>query len=514
VIGQVYTAADVTADVDVACDVCIVGSGAGGAVLAAGLVARGLRVVLLEEGGHHTKADFDLQESTAYPMLYQDRGARSTSDLAITILQGRSVGGGTTVNWATCFRTPRRILEHWEQVHHLEGVDADTLAPHFEAVEARLHIGPWPEEAANANNRVLLDGCRALGWEATPLRRNVKGCANSGYCGLGCPVDGKQAMGLTYLADALAGGLQLYANTRALRFEVLGDRVTAVRGQVMALGAGAPAGPSITVRPKVAVSSAGAINSPALLLRSGLDRNDRVGRRTFLHPAVVLPGVYDHVIDGFRGAPQSIGSHQFVDRGPDHVGFFLETPPLQPMLASIASTAFGARQRDDMLELRHLSALIAITVDGLLRGDEGGRVTVRADGRPRVDYPVLPYLAEAFRFAHDVMARIHLAAGAREARSGHPSPIFVRSEADLHELGRAPYGALEHNIFSAHQMGGCAMGMDPAGSVVDAHFRHHHVPNLFVVDGSVLPTALGVNPSETIYALARLATDSVAGAVA
>lgn len=511
--GVIHTGAELSRDVEIRCDVCVVGSGAGGAVLAAGLVERGLRVVMLEEGGHHGRADFDLQEATAYPMLYQDRGTRATADLAITILQGRSVGGSTTVNWTTCFRTPERILRHWREVHGVEGLDTESLAPHFEAVEERLHVHEWPESMANANNRVLLEGCRRLGWQVAPLRRNVRECVNSGYCGMGCPVDAKQAMHVTYIPDAVENGLWLYADTRAERIEVERDRVVAVHARVLDRATGRPTGRRVVVRPKVAVSCCGAINGPALLLRSGLDRNGRVGKRTFLHPVVAIAGIHDQPIRAFYGAPQSVGSHQFVDRGPGRIGFFLEVPPVHPMLAGTAFRTFGAAHQALVAQLPHIAVIIALSVDGLLPGDEGGTVSLRSDGRVRVDYPIGPALREAFRTASVAMARIQFAAGARKVLSLHNAPVELASERDLERLERAPWGALEHAIFTAHQMGGCAMGADPERSVVDSTLRHHHIPNLFVVDGSVFPTSLGVNPSETIYALAHRARDHVAAAV-
>ncbi|WP_373047833.1 GMC family oxidoreductase [Vulgatibacter sp.] len=510
---MIFRAADLTADVDVRCDVCVIGSGAGGAVLAAGLVERGLSVVMLEEGGHHTKSEFDMQEGTAYPMLYQDRGTRATADLAITILQGRAVGGSTVVNWTTCFRTPKRILDHWRSRHGIEGLDEASLAPHFDAVEERLHVHEWPEVLANANNRVLLDGCRKLGWEAGPLRRNVRGCANSGYCGMGCPIDAKQSMLVSYLPDAVAKGMALYSDTRAERIEVAGDRVVAVHGRVLDPRTNQPTARRVTVRPKVAVSSGGAINGPALLLRSGLDRNGRVGKRTFLHPVVAMAALFDEPVRAFYGAPQSIGSHHFIDRGEGRIGFFLEVPPIHPMIAATAFRSFGQDHQAFMAQLPHIGVLIALSVDGLLEGEEGGTVSLRGDGRVRVDYPVRGPLAESFRASCEAMARIQLAAGARRILSLHGAPVELRSEVDLPRLAAAPYGALEHAIFTAHQMGGCAMGADPATSVVDATLRHHHVPNLFVVDGSVFPTSLGVNPSESIYAIAHRAREHVAAAV-
>ena len=511
--GRITQGAEITADVEESCDVLVVGSGAGGAVLAHGLVSQGLDVVLLAAGGYHTRRAFDLRETTAYPSFYQERGGRSTADLAITVLQGRTVGGSTTVNWTTCFRTPPRILAHWESVHGIEGLAEEALAPHFEAVEQRLSIEPWPEAVANENNRALLNGARALGWEANPLSRNVRGCANSGYCGLGCPVDAKQAMHVTYLPDAVAAGLRLYSDVEVRRLEVENDRVVGVDAAVMVRGRTEDAGPRVRVRPRVVAVCGGAINSPALLLRSGLNANGRVGRRTFLHPVVAVIGRYGHRIAPYYGSPQSIGSHEFVDRGPDRVGFFLEAAPTQPMLASLASLLIGDRLQAFLAQLPNLSSLIALQVDGLLPGQEGGTVTLRGDGRVSLDYPVQEPLIESMRQSHEVLARVHLAAGAQWAGTLHPEPHQVRSEADLAALASLPYGAHEHPIFSAHQMGGCAMGPDPATSVVSAEHRHHAVPNLFVVDGSVLPTALGVNPSETIYALARRATGFVGEAV-
>ena len=511
--GRVTNGASITADREITCDVLVVGSGAGGAVLAAGLAEAGLEVLILEEGGYYTRRDFTLREPDALGTLYQDSGGRGTDDRAITVLQGRGVGGSTTINWTTCFRTPERVLANWRRVHRIEGLDAAALAPHFEAVEARLNVSTWPEEAANANNNALLEGAPALGWEAAPLRRNVRGCANSGYCGMGCPVGGKQAMHVTYLPDALAAGAGLIADCRVERLAVHGERVVSARASILDRATRRAAGPAVTVRPKVVAVCGGAINSPALLLRSGLNQSGRVGFRTFLHPVVLCVGIYPHRIEGFYGAPQSIGSHQFIDRGPDRVGFFLEAAPVHPMLSSTTATRFGVTQRDVMHQLAHSGALIALSVDGLLAGDVGGRVSLRDDGRIKIDYPVTPPLVESFRAAHEALARLELAAGAEAVITTHTHSVEVRSEADLARLAQAAYGAHEHAIFTAHQMGGCAMGPDRETSVGGAGPPHPHPPPHDVVGGGAGPPALGVNPSETVYGLAHRARRFVGEAV-
>jgi choline dehydrogenase-like flavoprotein len=509
--GALRTAADLTEDVHLQADVVVVGSGAGGAVLAAGLVAQGLQVVMIEEGDYATRADFRGSEAESFPKLYQERGTRATADQAITILQGRSVGGSTTVNWTTCFRTPERILAHWRDAHGLTLTEAE-LAPHFQAVEERLSIAEWPEAMANANNHALLAGARKLGWEVRPLRRNVKGCANSGLCGVGCPVDGKQAMAITYVADALAGGMTLLANVRIDRIVHEDGHASGVIGRVFRSTGADADGPVVRVDAKVVVSSAGAINGPGLLLRSGITAGGRVGRRTFLHPVIGLFGRMPTPVAPWSGAPQSIGSHQHIDRGPDKMGFFLEAAPLQPMLAAVAFNAFGRRQHDLIAQLEYANAIIALSVDGLLPGDDGGTVRLRDDGRPVVDYPIRPALLEAFAAAHRAVAEVQLAAGAQTVASLHVESVVVSSPAELGAFDAAPYGAHEHAIFSAHQMGGCAMAATKDRGVVDAEHRVFGFSNVFVVDGSVLPTALGVNPSETIYALAHRAVPFVAAA--
>jgi choline dehydrogenase-like flavoprotein len=465
---------------------------------------------MLEEGGHYTAKDFDLNEAVAYPRMYQELGNRTTDDLSINVLQGRTVGGGTTVNWCTCLRTPAPILEHWRDAYGVHGLSAEALAPHFETIEAELSVAEWPAARMNANNRVLWEGLGRLGYAREQIRRNVKGCVDLGFCGLGCPTNAKQSMLVTLIPDALRQGMRLFADTFARRIRVEGRRAVEVEAEVKG-----PLPRTLRVRARTIAVCGGAINSPALLLRSGLTGSGRVGRRTFLHPVVAMVARFEDRIDAFYGAPQAVYSRHFSDRGLGKVGFILETPPVHPVLAAVTLPGFGESHQRLMSQLAHVQALIAITADGLLPDEEGGTVRLRKDSERRVhfDYPLTNAQWEAFREASKVMALIQLAAGAREVMSLHTDPVVIRSEADVKMLDNAPWEKLRVKVLTAHQMGGCPMGGDRSQSVVDSHLRYWDLDNLFVVDGSVFPTGIGVNPQETIFALASWGAAHVAASV-
>jgi choline dehydrogenase-like flavoprotein len=507
--GRIIAGGEIPDIPSVEVDFVVVGSGAGGSTAAAVLAAAGAQVAVLEEGGHYTRRDFNLQESWAYPALYQEHGNRATEDLSILILQGRSVGGGTTVNWTSSFRTPERTLALWGARHHVRGLDAATLAPHFEVAERRIDVGTGDQADVNANNRKLQEGAARLGWGPQLIHRSVKGCARLGYCGMGCPLDAKRTSRTTFLADAVAAGANVYADCRAILVETDRGRARAVVAEVLDRAADRPRTRFVAYARRGVVLAGGAINTPALLLRSkaGLD-SGQVGRRTFLHPAVPLVAFYDQPIEGFYGPPQSVAVHHFADRG-ERVGYFLETAPIHPMLAALAFPGFGDTHRKIIERLPYAQATIALLIDGHHQ-DEGGTVAVSGDGRIKVGYPLSAPLREAAVAALTDMARLQLEAGAREVMTLHETPLAIHGEADLAAIASAPFGPNRHTMFSAHQMGGAAMGEDPAHAVVDSRGRHHQIENLWITDGSVFPTSLGVNPQLSIYAHAHLFATEIA----
>jgi len=490
-------------------DVAIVGTGAGGGTAAEILAQAGLRVLLIEEGPLKSSSDFRMREAEAYPDLYQESAARKTKDKAINILQGRCVGGGTTVNWTSSFRTPATTLRHWRDVYGLAGFSAADLDPHFARMEARLSIGPW-DVPPNANNDALARGAAKLGIPTGSIRRNVSGCWDLGYCGMGCPVNAKQAMLVTTIPGALARGATLVTRARAVSLEMQGDRVTALHCVAMDSRGTTPTTRRIAVRARAFVAAAGAIGTPALLLRSGVpDPDGLVGKRTFLHPVVVSAALMQETVAGYAGTPQSIYSDHFLDTLPldGPMGYKLEVPPLHPVLAGITLPNHGRAHAGWMREFPRLQVLLALLRDGFHAESRGGTVMLRDDGTPVLDYPFTPYVWDGARRAFSTMAEIQFAAGARQVMPIHgDGTAYANWSAARSAIDRFALAPLVTTVVSAHVMGGCPFGPDPRRAAVDVTGRYHHLRNLYVMDASLFPTSIGANPQLSIYAIvARLA---------
>jgi choline dehydrogenase-like flavoprotein len=492
------------------CDVVIVGSGAGGGISAELLARAGLNVVIVEEGPLKSSSDFRQLESDAYPQLYQESAARKTADKAISIMQGRCVGGSTTVNWTSSFRTPSATLEHWRRHYGLADYTDELLSPWFAQAERRLGIGVWLVPP-NENNDLLRRGALKLGISAAAILRNVKGCWNLGSCGMGCPTNAKQSMLVTTLPTALDAGATLLARTRAERLELDGE--TRVRALVVrpVHADGSAAGDEARVVARHVIVAGGAINSPALLLRSGVpDPHALLGRRTFLHPVVLSSSVFAQRVEGYSGAPQTIYSDHFLDEHPidGPIGYKLEAPPVHPVIYSIVMKGYGREQAQAFAAFANTHALIALLRDGFHAESPGGRVTLRGDGSPLLDYPLTPFVMEGARRALLSMAELQFAAGARSVTPGHElAGTYTRWEGARAGIAALPMRPLLTRIVSAHVMGGCAMAASPERGVVRPDGRHWQLANLSVHDGSIFPTSIGANPQLSIYGIVnRLAT--------
>jgi len=494
-------------------DVAIVGTGAGGAMAAEVLSRAGLHVVMVEEGPLRSSRDFRMREAEAYPDLYQESAARKTADKAINILQGRAVGGSTTVNWTSSFRTPTATLAHWASHHGLSDYTPKDLQPWFERVEQALGISPWAVPP-NENNEALRRGGQRLGIPVEVISRNVRDCWNLGYCGMGCPTNAKQSMLVTAIPAALDHGAQLLHGVRAQRLLRSGDRITALEAWAMDPTGLHPRELPVTLRAKHFIVSGGAINTPALLLRSDLpDESGLLGRRTFLHPTVIGAALMREPVGGHAGAPQSLYSDHFLHTSPidGPIGYKLESAPLHPVLFASTLHGYGSTHQALMQRFNHSQVLLALLRDGFHPESAGGRVRLRSDTTPELDYPLNAFIWDGVRRALRTMAQIQFEAGAQQVTAVHEQAGMWSSWAQADRaIGELDLRPLLTRVVSAHVMGGCAMGADPRRSVTDPRGRVHALRNLQVADGSLFPTSIGANPQLSIYAtVLRAATELV-----
>lgn len=506
----VIDGARLAADANIEADVVIIGSGAGGGVSAEIFALAGLRVVLIEEGGLNSSKDFKMREAEAYPTLYQESAARKTLDKSINILQGRTVGGSTTVNWTSSFRTPNGTLDYWQRNFGLKDYTTDALLPWFEMVEQRLNIGVW-DMPPNQNNDLLRRGAAKLGIPTAGIRRNVVGCADLGYCGMGCPIDAKQSMLVTTIPSALSKGATLLTRVRAEKLLFKGDAVQSLHCAALDASGLARSGKTVTVRARHYVVAGGGINSPALLLRSKApDPNRLLGKRTFLHPTVISSGVFEQAVNGFSGSPQTIYTDHFLGTqaidGP--IGYKLEAPPLHPILFSTTMHGFGAQHAAMMKQFAHTHALLALLRDGFNQNSAGGVVQLKDDGSPVLDYPITDFVWDGVRRALLSMAEVQFAAGAKTVYPVHEMAEGYSTWANARKaIDALPYKPLLTRVVSAHVMGGCAMSDDPRLGLVSSGGRYHGVANLSVHDSSIFPTSVGANPQLSIFGItARLAS--------
>ena len=488
----------------ITCDVAIIGSGAGAGITAELLTKAGLNVVIVEEGQLKSSTDFKQKEPEAYASLYQENAGRKTKDKGITILQGRSVGGTTTANWTSSFHTPPDTLKFWQDKFGLKDYTTETLAPYFQQAQTRLNISPWAT-SPNENNELLRRGAAKLGIKAEVIPRNVKGCYNLGSCGMGCPTNAKQSMLVTTIPFALDHGATLLVETRVEKLVIEGGRVTAMQCIAVKPNAAPVESGKIatTIVAKHFVLAGGAINSPALLMRSKApDPHKRLGTRTFLHPVAITTAVMKDTVAAWTGAPQSIYSDHFLHTQPvdGPIGFKLEVAPLHPVFFGANLPGFGEKQAELFRQYPHANVMLALMRDGFHDQSVGGTVELRDDGSPLLDYPISDYVLDGARRSMLAMAQIQFEAGATMVYPGHElaggTSTWAATKAAIEALPMKP---LLTKIGSAHVMGGCGLGGDDKLGVTRPDGVHWQLENLSIHDGSLFPTSIGANPQLSIY---------------
>ncbi len=491
-------AESVNRDTTIDCDVVVIGSGAGGGVVAGVLAEAGRDVVVLEQGPNPGAKDMTQIEGDMLDSLYMDGGLMMTQSGSMPVLAGGCVGGGTVINYTTSFALPDSIREQWDRISGLKVFSGSSFGEAVKRVSERIDVNT--DSAPGIRDQLLERALESLGWHVDALPRNVTNClegAECGFCGYGCRHGAKNSTATTYLRDAVARGARVYPRCSAEQVIIEQGRATGVRATV-SHGSNRY---SLTVRAKRVVVACGAIYTPALLARSGVS-NPNIGKNLHLHPATAMVGVFDDRVDPWTGSLQTRYSDEFADL---HNGFGVkfETAPVHFALASSGFGWGGSREyREDVARLGHTSV-----VGVLLRDRDPGRVKVTRDGRPKVHYHLSDFDAAHARAGVQGAAKVLAQAGARELMSLHTPPARVRVRAGWEDelqtaMDSRGYTRCRMSYVSFHQMGTAAMGSDKRTSVIDEQGRSHDVKGLYVADGSAFPTSSGVNPMLTIMAIA------------
>jgi len=486
-------------DLALECDVVVVGTGAGGAVVGRELAEAGLAVVFVEEGRYFERSDFTGRPFEMQRKLYRRGGSTfSVGNTAIPIPLGQTVGGTTTVNSGTCYRTPDHVLDRWQHELGLSELGPAQMAPYFDRVEAVLGVAPAKSELLGGNGRVIARGCDALGIKRHgPLRRNAPDCDGQGVCCFGCPTDAKRSTNVSYVPLALRAGAELFARAKVTRVIVEGDRATGVvaRGED---------GHTLTVRARAVVIACGTIMTPLVLSQQGLGGGSgQLGRNLSIHPACGLLAEFDEQIMSWNGIPQGYAIDELHDEG---ILFEGAAVPLEMTMCLVQLIG------PELVRLAESYDHVA-SFGFLVEDKSRGRVTT-VMGQPVIQYWLGERDVAHVKRGLDVLAQIMFAAGARRLHVPIAGFDVIDNPGELAELRRARVHAWDFDLSAYHPLGTARMGTDPASSVVGPDHQLHGVSGLYVVDGSVVPTSLGVNPQVTIMALATRAAEKIAAALA
>ncbi|HEY7121266.1 MAG TPA: GMC family oxidoreductase [Solirubrobacterales bacterium] len=492
------------------CDVAIVGSGAGGAAAAATLAEAGLDVMVLESGPYIDQATYPSDPLEGLPLFYRDGGMTiAMGKPAIPIPVGRTVGGTTVINSGTCFRAPRQVLEEWRD---REGVDwATELDPLYEEAEEVLAVTELDLETLGRNGQLCAEGASALGASGGPISRNAGRCVQCSSCPLGCRIDAKRAAHVSYLPRAVTAGARVRAGVQVQRVLSEDGRVTglACRAGLPTTAAqesrrnGRPAASrDWQVRAKAVISAGGAFGTPELLLRSGM-RHPALGRHLHVHPAAWIGARYEEEVRGWEGVMQSY----YVDEW-EPQGILLEATFTPLSFGAQWLPGAGAAFTDRVANFAHVASI------GVHLHDRSeGRVGLTSNGSLRLSYHLLSEEARQIQFGIARAAEIHFAAGATEVYP-NVGPVSVIKRGELEDFESLKLRPADLRLEAFHPMSTARMGADADTSVVDTRGAVRGVEGLYVADGSVLPTSVGVNPMMTIIACATHVARDVGSSLA
>ncbi len=484
-------------------DVCIVGSGPAGSVMAMEMAEGGLSVIVLEEGGHFSGSRLNMREEDMLPALYNQR---FTKDLSIALSQGKCLGGGSLINMADSVRTPDGVFAVWEKKFGVKDISPGAMKKYFDRAETILKTKKIEEAELNSNNLVLKKGVEKAGYTGDAFYHNREGCIECGYCLLGCPYGHKQATTENYIPRAIESGAKFYVNARADKILVDGERAEKVVGTILDGKTGMDK-VSIEVNAKVIVMAAGTINTPQLLLKSKIpDESGLIGKNLILQPYTMVFGLFDEELKSYKGIPQSYytDNYEEVDEDRGLTGFRLEGGFTLPGQVSTVVPGFGEGYKELMTKYSRMANIMALVFDG-----PDGTVSLNRFGRPVIEYEMTDQTKADMVRAMKESANLLFTAGAKKVMFTYEIPAVISDPSEISIVDERGIEPCSLTIMSFHIQGTCRMGPDPASSVVDSSLECHGAKNLFVVDGSVSPTTSSSHNMLPTMALSHRTADYI-----
>ena len=481
-------------------DFVVVGTGPGGAVVARELAEAGRSVIAIERGVFHRPEEHPPSAIRTMRDLFAEQGLRHTQgNTPVRTMQAHALGGTSVVNSAICWRAPDHVFDGWRDRYGVDGLSRQTLDPHYDKAEREAAVAPTPENAWGRKGLLFRAGCDAMGVESAPMNRAVRDCAGCSECFHGCRINAKQSMDRCYIPSAIEHGARFFTSCRAEELIYESGRVAGVRACVLDPNTGARSG-QVEVRAKAVVLSAGVMASPLLLMKNRLPGlSSFVGHNLCFHNGISVTGVFDEEVNPWIGGTQDWQTKAYLQDG-----LHMEVVWVPSALMMARARGYGAALHNALAELKN-AAFWCIAI----RSSSRGRLTPgpRGDWEPRLRYSLNDADVALLKRGMDLLVDHHFAAGAVSVRpglAGFDSEIRTPAQVDALKLLRPR--ANQFIVAGNHVYGTCAMGADPARSVVDSTCAVHGVPDLYVCDTSVFPAQTAVNPQLTLMAIAgRLA---------
>ena len=484
---------DLQGNTQLDCDVVIVGSGAGGATMAAELAEAGMDVVIVEEGRHYRTEDFSSDTTKMVRAMYRGGGATMAfGDPPVFYQEGRTVGGSTVINGGMAFRPAEKVLERWSREHRVDAILPKDMDLYLARVEKRLHAGAQHVDTLSRDNEILKTGADTMGWQTVDNLRSQARCTGANNCAFGCPTGAKQSALVSYIPRALHFGARLYSEVKVTKITFKGTRATGIRGFVV--NADGSRGYRVDIRAKLVVSSCGSIHTPALLSRSGVrSKSGRLGRDLTVHPNSKVVAFFDEEVRGWRGTHQSYQVREFVNDGI----LSMAAVNLPPAVLAMNLPCYG----DELGKM--MNDYNKMVVAGVMVEDtSAGRVRVLPGGSPQVFYQITDEDAHRLVKSTAMLCELLFSVGAQRILLPFAGVDELRCADDVAKLHntKIPRSAIE--VLSPHLMGTARMGGDPESAVTDSYGHVYGTERLVVADASLFPSCVGTNPAETIHALA------------